>query len=128
MKKRECSVLATDLSKLDKNMELWQEKREKKGNIYQAFSEYILCLENCLEYEENSYKRCLIEEEIKKLKKEREKYNVPSVLSMAKYDLFTRDRDGSEATLEKAGPKLIKHFRSIKVRRSWNSNEESSIN
>lgn len=131
-RKENCSLLETDFKQVEKDMELWQEKREKKGAIYYAFSEYILCLENSLEHETDSYKRYLIEKEIKELKKEQKKYYVPSILEMASYDLVQEHRnkmnEKRESTLEKASPQLIKQFRSMKERKCGNNNGESSIN
>jgi len=79
------SVLATDFSEVDRSMKDWKSQREAKANIYKAFADYILCLEDSLKHEEDSYKRYLIEKEIKQLKKEQKKYYVPSVLEMATY-------------------------------------------
>ena len=61
----------------------FQKQKDAKINIYKAFEDYIICLESSLEYEEDSYKRYLIEKEIKKLKKEQKEYYVPSALEMA---------------------------------------------
>lgn len=88
-------ILATDFSKVNKQMEIWEEKRDKKGDIYQAFGEYIFCLESSLEYEEDSYQKHLIKKEIKKLKKEQKKYYVPSVLEVAVYVRET-DHDNND--------------------------------
>ena len=88
IKTKDMAIIAMDLKKVDEEMDRWKEQRLKKGNIYRAFSEYIICLENSLKHEENSYKRYLLEEEIKELKKEQKKYYVPSLLEMASYDLF----------------------------------------
>lgn len=100
-------ALATDFRKLDQEMIDWLDQREKKGNIYRAFSEYILCLESSLEHEEDFFKRCLIENEIKELKKEQKKYYVPSMLEMARPDLLI-DREVSKDALEKSSFTLVK--------------------
>lgn len=85
---RDFSILATDFSKVNQSMENWHVQREKKGKIYEAFSDYILCLEDSLEREEDSYRKYLIKQEIKKLKKEQKKYYVPSMLEGARLDLL----------------------------------------
>lgn len=93
-------------------MKDWEDQREKKGNIYRAFSEYIICLENSLENEEDSYKRYLIEKEIKKLKQEQKNYYVPSLLEMA---VSSGRKDiKSDCVLEKSSFSLVKKFKKIK--------------
>lgn len=82
---RSTCVLATDFSEVDRSMKDWEKEREAKGNVYKALSDYIICLKNNLEHEQDSYKKYLIEQEIKKLEKEKKKYYVPSVLEMATY-------------------------------------------
>ena len=84
--KGSCSILSMDFKKVDEDMDRWEEQRLKKGEIYKAFSEYVICLENSLEHEEDSYQRYLLEEEIKKMKKEQKKYYVPSILGAVKLD------------------------------------------
>lgn len=100
-------VLATDFSQVDKEMEIWKEKRDAKSTIYIAFRDYIICLENSLEHETDSYKRYLIEKEIKKVKKEQKKYCVPSVLEIDSYDYI----NSGEKTVEKSSFSLIKKFK-----------------
>lgn len=100
-------VLATDFRNVNQSMEDWQVQREKKGNIYKAFSEYILCLEDSLEREEDSYKRYLLEQEIKALKKEQKKYYVPSMLEGARLDLLCSDNEKKQS-LENSNYNLIK--------------------
>ena len=51
--------------------------------IYYAFSEYIQFLEDSLLHEEDFISRCLLQAEIKKMKKEQQKYYVPSMLELA---------------------------------------------
>lgn len=102
-------VLATDFSIVDQHMKDWEDQREKKGNIYKAFSEYIICLENSLEHEDDFYERYLIEQEIKKLKKEKEKYYVPSILEIALYN--ERKDEKSTETLQKNSFSLVKRLR-----------------
>ena len=99
-------VLATDFSQTNQSMGDWQVQREKKGNVYKAFSEYILCLEDSLEIEDDSYKRYLIKQEIKKLKKEQKKYYVPSILEGARLDLL-HEKDRKQS-LEKSSYVLVK--------------------
>lgn len=105
-KRVDLGVLATDFSKVNQSMEDWLAQREKKVNIYIAFSEYILCLEDSLEREEDSYKRYLMEQEIKKLKKEQKKYYVPSMLEGARLDLL-HEKDRKQS-LEKSSYQLVK--------------------
>lgn len=100
-------ILATDFGKVDQSMEDWQTQREKKGNIYRAFSEYILCLEDSLEREENSYQRYLIEQQIKKLKKEQKKYYVPSILEGSRLDLLCSSNNRNHS-LENSNYNLIR--------------------
>ena len=75
------SVLTRDLSKVDKDIEQWILKREKKEKIYIAIEEYILFLKNSLENEDRLVERIEIEQELKQLEKEKQKYYVPSILS-----------------------------------------------
>lgn len=110
MKKKtnDLGVLATDFSIVNKQMKDWEKQRDKKGNIYKAFSEYILCLEDLLENEDDSYKRYLIEQEIKELKKEQKKYYVPSMLEIAVSDV-RKDKKES-VTLENLHFHLLKNL------------------
>lgn len=110
MKKRsnDLCILAMSFREVDNEMKIWEEKRNKKGNIYKAFADYILCLEKSLETEEDSYKRYLIEQEIKKLKKEQKKYYVPSILEMAVYN-GRKDKQEKD-NLEKSSFNLVKRF------------------
>lgn len=104
---RDFGILATDFSKVNQSMEDWYVQREKKGKIYEAFSEYILCLEDSLEREEDSYRKYLIEQEIKKLKKEQKKYYVPSMLEGARLDLLYSGNHKKQS-LEHSDHSLIK--------------------
>lgn len=74
------SVLTRDLNKVDKDLEQWILKREKKETIYIAIEEYILFLKNSLENEDRLVERIEIEQELKQLEKEKQKYYVPSIL------------------------------------------------
>lgn len=82
-KTKNLCVLATDFTIVDIHMEDFEKQREKKENIYYAFSEYIQCLEDSLLHEEDFISRCLLQAEIKKMKKEQQKYYVPSMLELA---------------------------------------------
>jgi len=84
LENRKKSILSYDFSKNKEIREQWLKQKEKKHNIYVAISEYIEFLENSIKDKNDSYQIYLIEKEIKKLKKEREKYYVPSILAMAK--------------------------------------------
>lgn len=105
----ENGILATDFSKVDKQLEIWEEKRDRKGDIYHAFGEYIFCLESLLEYEQDSYQKSLIKKEIKKLKKEQKKYYVPSVLEVTLYN--SESNDDHKDALEKSSFELVKRLR-----------------
>lgn len=104
--KNSCSILSMDFRKVDEDMDRWEEQRLKKGDIYRAFSEYIICLENSLEHEDDSYIRYLMEKEIKKLKKEQKKYYVPSILGSVKFEPIHEYKDEmieeNESALEMA--------------------------
>lgn len=126
MKKKteDLCVLATDFSVVNKHMEDFEKQREKKGNIYHAFSEYILCLENSLEHEHNFVDRCLLQEEIKKMKEEQQKYYVPSILEGVIYNEIRDKR--SAHSLEKSSFSLVKQIKNkfnYKNRESGNNNE-----
>ena len=111
LKSKEC-ILSFDHRAVDKIMDDWHLEREKKGNIFSSYAEYIEFLEIRLEDEEDDYKKYLIEKEIKKLKKEQKKYYVPSILESANFSLV-RSRDDSCNSLEKANFSLVKK---VKVR------------
>ena len=83
-------------------------KKHKKGNIYIAIKEYIEVLEKELEIEDDSYNKYLIEQEIKKLKKELKKYYVPSILEMAK---FEKNDEINKTALEKSNFQLVKKIK-----------------
>ena len=126
MKKKteDLCVLATDFSAVNKHMENFEKQREKKGNIYHAFSEYILCLEKSLEHEHNFVYRCLLQEEIKKMKEEQQKYYVPSILEGVIYNEIRDKR--SAHSLEKSSFSLVKQIKNkfnYKNRESGNNNE-----
>lgn len=117
-------VLATDFSVVDIHMEDFEKQREKKENIYYAFSEYIQCLENSLLHEEDFISRCLLQAEIKKMKKEQQKYYVPSILEGV---IYNENRDKRSAhSLEKSSFSLVKQIKNkfnYKNRESGNNNE-----
>ena len=126
MKKKteDLCVLATDFSVVNKHIENFEKQREKKGNIYHAFSEYILCLEKTLDTETNPYKISLIKDEISKLRIEQQKYYVPSILEGVIYNEIRDKR--SAHSLEKSSFSLVKQIKNkfnYKNRESGNNNE-----
>ena len=70
----EYCALTFDHVAVDKYMNQWHMEREKKGNIYNSYGEYIQFLEDRLESETDSFEIIIIKQEIKKLKKEQKKY------------------------------------------------------
>ena len=99
---------------------------DKKRNIYNAFSDYIICLEKNLDTETNPYKISLIKDEISKLRIEQQKYYVPSILERAVYN---ENKDNN--SLEKSSFSLVKQIKANfnhKNRKSGNNNESSCIN
>ncbi len=74
------SILSRDYSTVERNQNLWEEEIKMKGNVRQAISEYIEFFEGVLVNESNPCQRDLIEKKIKKLKKLRDQYYVPSIL------------------------------------------------
>lgn len=110
--KNQKSILSFDRGAVDKYMNQWHMEREKKGNIYNSYGEYIQFLEDRLESETDSFEIIIIKQEIKKLKKEQKKYYVPSILEGANFSLI-RARDDSCNSLEKANFSLVKK---VKVR------------
>ena len=105
--KNKKSILATDFNKVKKEQELWLEKRQKQSQIYQSLTEYILFLENMLSSIDYDYEKCLLEKELKKLRKLQKEYYVPSVLEMAQYDL-TKNEEKKNNSLEKSSFSLVK--------------------
>ncbi len=94
---------------------------DKKRNIYNAFSDYIICLEKTLDTETNPYKISLIKDEISKLRIEQQKYYVPSILERAVYN---ENKDNN--SLEKSSFSLVKQIKANfnhKNRKSGNNNE-----
>ena len=89
-----------------KRNEIWLEERDKKGNIYVAFDEYIEFLSLLLEKETDDFRRYTLEDEIKKLKKERDKYYCPPIL--AAYSYKRPSRDNTEESKSKSFVKTIK--------------------
>lgn len=93
----------------------------KKRNIYNAFSDYIICLEKTLDTETNPYKISLIKDEISKLRIEQQKYYVPSILERAVYN---ENKDNN--SLEKSSFSLVKQIKANfnhKNRKCGNNNE-----
>lgn len=128
LKTKDLAIIAMDFKKVNEDMKYWNEQRLKKGNIYRAFSEYIICLENSLEHEENSYKRYLLQEEIQQMKKEQKKYYVPSILEMASYRR-TEDEELLKENSEESNFSFVKKLGEMfKNRKCGNNNGESSIN
>lgn len=99
------SVLTRDLSNVDKDLEQWMLKREKKQTIYIAIEEYILFLKNSLENENRLVERIETEQEIKQLEKEKQKYYVPSILAES---CLTKVHEPTKTSLENSSFKLIK--------------------
>ena len=94
---------------------------DKKRNIYNAFSDYIICLDKTLDTETNPYKISLIKDEISKLRIEQQKYYVPSILERAVYN---ENKDNN--SLEKSSFSLVKQIKANfnhKNRKSGNNNE-----
>ena len=91
MKKQGKCALATDYRELELKEALWLEERERTNNLYSAFSEYIKFLEKKLEYETDFSEKYLIEQQIKKIKKEMQQYYTPSVLALTKYNLEEKE-------------------------------------
>ena len=94
---------------------------DKKRNIYNAFSDYIICLEKTLDTETNPYKISLIKDEISKLRIEQQKYYVPSILERAVYN---ENKDNN--SLEKSSFSLVKQIKANfnhKNTKSGNNNE-----
>ena len=94
---------------------------DKKRNIYNAFSDYIICLEKTLDTETNPYKISLIKDEISKLRIEQQKYYVPSILERAVYN---ENKDNN--SLEKSSFSLVKQIKAnfnLKNSKCGNNNE-----
>jgi len=107
-RQKDFGVLATDFSKLNQEMQDWENARNAKINLYRAFSEYILCLEKQLEHEKDFVRIVEIETEIKILKREQKKYEVKSILELA---VYKRQDDEKKKTLEKSSFSLVKKFK-----------------
>ena len=83
-----------------------------KKALYQAFSDYILCLENSLIHENNLYNKLLLMIEIKKLKREQKKYYEPSLLEKADYGLMSESALKSrEKFLKEATTNVVKRIK-----------------
>lgn len=106
-KSEDNSVLSLDFSVVEKQHELWNEEREKKGKVYEAISDYVKFLEGILVDEVDLYRKHLIEKKLKQLRKLLEQYYVPSVLEMANYKLVCRENENNGA-LEGASFSLVK--------------------
>jgi len=87
--RRSYEAMIIDEMKEDKRIKQDGNKRRRKKALYRAFTDYILCLENSLIYEDNLYNKFLLIIEIKKLKKEQKKYYEPSLLEGADYGLMS---------------------------------------
>lgn len=72
---------------VNKMLEESRKEKKLKGNIYKAIGEYVDFLQCSLEEGKDSYEKYLIETKIQVLKKEQNKYYVPSVLEQANFDL-----------------------------------------
>lgn len=81
IRRKDISILATDFSDLDKEMESWEENRNRKIEIYRKYAELIEMLEQYLLICD-TLDQPKIKKEIKKLKKMQSKYCVSSILSM----------------------------------------------
>lgn len=103
------SLLAIDFSDVEKEQELWLEYREKKGKVYQDLSEYIDFLETVLVNETDSYKKYVIEKEIKKLNRQLKRYEVPSVLGITRYTSFVFQGESEEKN-RKSSFSLVKRM------------------
>lgn len=106
--KNNLSVLATDFSEVDKDIEQYMLEREKKENVYIAYGEYILCLKNSLKYETDIIKRNKLEKQIKTLEKEKEKYYVPSILGESR---LSKVHEPTKKSQEKSSCKLLKKLK-----------------
>lgn len=80
--KKETPLLARDFHQVDKIMENLEEIKSKKIKIYQAITDYIICLEDTLESTTDKSEEVQLRREIEALKRERKKFYVPSLLSM----------------------------------------------
>ena len=87
MKNKGKCTLAINFQEYEKKEALWLEEREIKGNLYQAFSDYIVFLQRKLSQEDNDYQKYLIKQKIKILRKEMRKHEIKSILASAKYNL-----------------------------------------
>ena len=61
----ERSILSFDHSAVDKSMDDWKKEREKKGNIFHSYGEYIQFLEEKLQLENDEFQKYIIQKEIK---------------------------------------------------------------
>ena len=107
MDKSSNSILATDFSKVNQDMKQWELEKNKKMNIYRAFSDYIECLETSLQLETDLYKQSVIKKQIKKLKKQQQKFSVPSILEGCKFSP-SDNSDKMAKSLKKSSFSLVK--------------------
>ena len=105
-KNNQTCILATDLREIRKQNKIRLEERDKKDNIYVAFDDYIEFLNHLLENETDDFRRYTLEDKIKDLKKERDKYYCPSIL--AAYSYKRPSNDNREETKTKSFVKTIK--------------------
>lgn len=74
--------MTTDFSGQKQRNETWLENRTYRKNIYDSIGDYIRYLELLPLDEKNVEQKYLIEKQIKKLKREQEKYYDPCILAM----------------------------------------------
>ena len=68
----------------------YNDRKNKTLRLYNTYNEYIEQLENLLEYELDLSKKSIIKKEIKKLKKEQKRFNIPSELT---HDMCTNSEN-----------------------------------
>lgn len=68
----------------------YNDRKNKTLRLYNTYNEYIEQLENLLEYELDLSKKNIIKKEIKKLKKEQKRFNIPSELT---HDMCTNSEN-----------------------------------
>ncbi len=106
---RDFGDLATSVVKVNQRMGIWKVQREKKKKIYQAYSEYIECLEASLRHITNDSERYDIEQQIKNLKQTQQQFYVPTLLEGSRYDLF-KNQEELKDTLENSSFELVKRI------------------
>ena len=83
IKRGETSILALDFSVLDEEQKNWETDRNLKIELWRAYQNRILFLENMVSYDGNSDFKWLIEKEIKKLKKQQKHFEVEPLICFA---------------------------------------------